>query len=320
MIKMNSYKELSKAIKEAKSIAIASHVSPDGDNLGSSLGLYLGLKKIKKDVKVLKVDKIPEKYLFLPAVDQIEEAESNYKPDLFIALDCADEDRLHINKDLARSSKMLINLDHHISNTMYGDLNLIEKDSSSTGELVYKLMVELGIEIDDEIASCIYTAISSDTGSFKYSNTSGRTHKIVSELYKTGFNPGEINIKLYQNQTMEQTKLFSHAMSGLETYFQAKVGLIVVSQEMLKKTGAKMEDTEGLVEQVRDIKGIELAILLKEKEDCIKVSTRSKAYFNASDLCAYFNGGGHKRAAGCTIYKSMQDAKDEILEKVESLI
>lgn len=320
MIGMNNYREIGEAIKNSDTIAIASHINPDGDNLGSSLALYLGLKKINPRVKILKVDTIADNYLFLPAIDLIEEVEADYHVDSFIALDSADLGRLGRNMVIAKNANRLINIDHHISNDKYGDLNLVEADSSSTGELVYNLLVAMDIEIDRDIATCIYTAISSDTGSFKYSNTTSRTHRIVADLYNHNIDAGDINIELYQNKSMEKTKLFNLAMLELETYFDKQVGLVVVTKEMLAEAGAKMEDTEGLVETVRDIKSIELAIFIKEKDDCVKVSTRSKRFVDVSSLCSNFDGGGHKRAAGCTIYAGVEEAKKQILEKVELLI
>ncbi len=317
---MNSYKEIKEAILAAENIAIASHVSPDGDNLGSSLGLYMALKKINKNTRILEVDTIPENYKFLPGVEAIEEVEEDELLDVFIALDCADFERLGRNAGLAKNARTLINIDHHISNDLYGDLNLVEADSSSTGELVFYLIRELGIDFDKDIATAIYTAISSDTGSFKYSNTSGRTHSIVAELYKYDLDTELINIELYQNKSLAKTRLFTLAMSRLESHYDDQLGLVVVTRAMLEEAGAKMEDTEGLVETVRDIKPVELAILLKEKDGLVKVSTRSKRRVDVSSLCANFDGGGHKRAAGCTIYAGLDEAKEKILEKVESLI
>lgn len=320
MIKMNNYFEIKEAITRSKDIVIASHVSPDGDNLGSTLGLYLALKKIGKNVKILKVDTIPENYLFMDGLDEIVELEEDTKVETFIALDCADINRLGINKNIALNADQIINIDHHISNTKYGHLNLIESDSSSTGELIYNLLVEMKIELDQAIANCIYIAISSDTGSFRYSNTTARTHEIVGKLYEVGVDAANINIELYQSTSLNKFNLFNRAMSEIEFCFDNKVGIVLVTEEMVEKAGASMEDTEGLVESVRDIKCVELAILLKEKENETKISMRSKKVVNVSELCSEFGGGGHIRASGATIKANIRDAKVQVMEKVEKYI
>lgn len=312
----NSFLELEKEIKNANSIFIGSHVSPDGDNLGSSLGLYWALKKLDKDVKVLYVDPIPENYKFLPGIEDIVEVPSGKEVDLFIALDCGDKHRLGQNEVLAENAKVLMNIDHHASNPYYGDYNIVLKDSSSTAEVVYQLLKEMNIPIDKKIATNIYTGISADTGSFMYSNTGAKTHKIVAELYEYDIDIENININLYQSRSLGKTKLFSKALSDLELYYDNKVGLIYVSLDMLKKSEAKKEDTEGLVENIRDIENIEVAVLLKEEEDYIRVSTRSKEYVDVSKICSAFDGGGHKRASGCTLYGDVKDAKTKLLKEI----
>ncbi len=297
---------------------IASHVQPDGDNIGSSLALYRALKKLGKNVKVLKSDTLPEYLSFLPHYSDIVEYSPSNKEYIFIALDSADMDRLGKNKQIAIESKVLINIDHHISNPNYGDINYVDPSSSSTGELVYKVIKELGV-LDKDISECIYTAISSDTGSFMYSNTSSETHSVVADLYKYGIDANIININLYQNKSLNKVRLFNKVMNKMEIYQKGRVAVVEVTKKLLDDTGCKMEDTEGLVEGVRDINGVELAILLKENEGFTKVSTRSKYKVDVAKLCSIFSGGGHIRAAGCTINESLPTAKSLILKEVGGL-
>ena len=304
-------------IKNSDNIFIASHVQPDGDNIGSTLALGMALKKMNKDVKILKVDDIPSDYRFLPNLDLIEEYNINQTVDLFIALDSSDIDRLGIGKEFALKAKRIVNIDHHITNTNFGHINIISSSSGATGEIVYEFIKKMDVDIDKNIGTCLYTAISTDTGSFMYSNTTYKTHLIAAELLKTEINLNDINVNLYQSRSKERTKLFIESLNKLELYLGDKVGIIPVTQEMLKSNNAKLEDTEGIISFIRDIDSIEVACLLKQIEKGqIKISLRSKRYIDVSKISSKFDGGGHKKAAGCTIYTSIEEAKDLILKEI----
>ncbi len=314
-----SMEEAKEIIRDSSNIYIASHINPDGDNIGSMLALGLGLKKIGKSVKILKSDSLPEEFNFLPGYYYIEDL--NSLPDeiaLFIALDSSDEDRLGENKRLLEISKTIINIDHHISNNKFGHINIVDPNAAATGELVFNFLQVLGINIDKEIAENIYTAISTDTGSFKYESVTSNTHLIVSQLIQAGIKVGELNIKLYESQSLNKTRLFITALGSMNIYFDGKLALVKISQEMLEEVNAKMEDSEGIVSFLRKIEGVEVACLLKElKEEDIKISIRSKEYVDVSLLCEELGGGGHKRAAGCSIYSSLENAEKTIIEKLK---
>ena len=178
MIKFDSKDliEFRKDIDKAETIHLVSHVKPDGDNLGSLLGLATALRNENKTVKVIKVDETPSKYSFLPNIDLLEDCDEDTKADLFISLDCGDLDRMGHAKKIAENANKLINIDHHKTNPMFGDLNFVFPGLSSTGEVVYELLTSLDFEIDKDIATLLYTALSTDTGSFKYSSTTSRTY------------------------------------------------------------------------------------------------------------------------------------------------
>lgn len=298
---------------------ISSHVNPDGDSIGSMLGLGLGLIKKGKDVIFLKNDTMPKDYEFLPKFHLIQELdEPPTKIDVFISLDSSDPDRLGDNKSLLDISDITINIDHHVSNTNFGNLNLIYPDASATGEIVYEILKKMQIDIDMEIAENLYTAISTDTGGFKYSNVSGKTHKIISELMETGIETSQININLYENMSLERTRLFINALKEVNFYFENRVAIASVTQSMLENFHAKWEDTEGIVSFIRKIKDIEVAVLLKEIEvGEIKASLRSKSYVDVSNLCSKLGGGGHIRAAGCTIYSTIEEAEKTIIHNLK---
>ena len=317
----SNMKQVADHIIKSENVYIISHLQPDGDNLGSCLSLALALKKIKKEVFILKVDETPSDFLFLPGIDMIKDYEDGEVIDLLIAVDSSDSDRLGRNKELINTAKTVINIDHHISNTNFGDINIVDSNSSATGELIYKLITEMKIDIDKDIATCIYTAISTDTGSFMYDNTTSETHEMASNLIKLGADKESININIYQNRSLSRTQLFIKSLGSLNMYFNNQVAIIKVTQEMLKETNTTMEDTEGIISFVRDIGPVEVAVLLKETNDEeTKVSMRSKRFVNVANLTSIFNGGGHKKAAGCTIKKSISEVDKLLLNEIEKVI
>lgn len=318
------YLEMDKAIEliqSSKNIYIASHVQPDGDNIGSILALALALRKINKEVYILKTDEVPSDYKFLPSVDLIMDYEYPRDIDLFIALDSSDLNRLGKNKAFFELAKNTINIDHHVSNDNYGDINIIDSKAAATGEIIFNFINRLNIELDKDIATCIYTAISTDTGSFMYDNVTDKTHNIIAELIKLDIDKSNININLYQSRSIERTNLFIKAFSTLKTFNDNKIAIVKVTREMLTESGAKMEDTEGIISFVREIAPVEIACLLKEFDDKeIKVSMRSKRYANVASICQAFNGGGHIRAAGCTIYENIDAAEKLVVDKIKEAI
>lgn len=302
--------DINDVIKKYNNIYIASHIQPDGDNIGSILSMGLALMELEKNVYMLKSDTIPSDYEFLPGIEMIKEYQELNNLDILITLDCSDIDRLGPNKDLLAKAKYVINIDHHISNTNFGNINFVDSNAAATGELVYRIINKLGIGISKEIATNLYTAISTDTGSFKYENVSDRTHEIIARLYKCGIDNAYINNKLYHSRSLERTNLLISSFSTLNTFADNKAAIVKVTQKMLDSTNTKMEDTEGIISFIKDIDSVEVACLLKEFGDReTKISMRSKSYIDVSKICESFNGGGHIRAAGCTIYDNIDTAE-----------
>ncbi len=305
-------------INKYDNIYICSHVQPDGDNIGSTLALYMAICKIKDKVNVIKVDEIPSDFLFLPNSQVFQEYSTEMPVDLFIALDSSDIERLGPGKSLLKKAKKIINIDHHVTNDNFGDVNIVLPSASATGEIVYSFIKHMNIEIDKDIATCLYTAISTDTGRFMYSNTTYETHLIASDLLNTGLDLNLVNIHLYQNRSIERTRLFLEALYNMELYLDDQIGIATVTQEMLSKHNAKLEDTDGIVSFIRDTDTIEVACLLKEiSEKEIKVSLRSKKSVDVSTIALKFGGGGHIRAAGCTIYDAIDNVKNIVLEEIQ---
>lgn len=315
---MKSMDEAIDIIKQSKNIFIASHINPDGDSIGSSLSLAQALKKLGKDVFVLINDTIPSEYLFLPGKDLLVEYRESLGPiDLMITVDSSDIDRLGENRKLLSKANYVINIDHHISNTKFGDLNIINSKSAATAELIYQLITIMSISLDEDIATNIYVAINTDTGSFRYESVTSDTHKIVAALIATGIDIKYININLYEKYSIERTKLFIKSLATLRFYSDSRLATVKVSQAMLEETNTDLSDSEGIVSFVRSIGSVEVACLLKElSNNEIKISMRSKEYVDVASICDTFNGGGHIRAAGCTIYDELDIAEDMIVKSI----
>ena len=312
-------KLLYERIIRSNSILLASHINPDGDSIGSMLAIGLALKKLKdKDVKLVKTDNIPSNLNFLPKIDEIETIDVHQDIDLLITLDCSDFDRLGKSREILEKAKFIVNIDHHVTNENFGQINIVEDRASSTGEIVYNLLSSLNMEIDSEIATCIYVAISTDTGSFKYESTSANTHIIASELLKHDININEIIVNLYQNRSLEKTNLLIKALNSIELYENNTVGFVSITQDMLNETNSDLNDSDGIIEFIRDISSIEVACILKEVSGSeIKAGLRSKRFVDVSKIAATFQGGGHPRASGCTFYGDVLNAKLSLLEEIK---
>lgn len=309
-------------IKANSSFAITSHVAPDGDNLGSALGLYCALIKAGKKADILIDDTIPERYSFLPNFEVINQNKDlNKKYDAVFALDCADEGRLGNLSELFLSAEININVDHHISNTLYGKHNYVDANASSTGEIIYQLLRIEGFEIDKEIAACLYTSLLTDTGGFKFSNTTSVTLSTAGDLINTGINFSDIYNRVYDVKKITEIKLLGAVASTVETYFDGKAASIYMTADMVKSCGASDDEASDFVNYARDIDTAEVGFFVKEKsENLCRVSLRSKNYVDVRLIAEKFGGGGHKRAAGCTINENVQKAKEMLLAEIEKVI
>ncbi|MDY0234473.1 MAG: bifunctional oligoribonuclease/PAP phosphatase NrnA [Gudongella sp.] len=310
------------SVTQGLSIAVVSHKNPDGDSLGSLLAMGLSLEKLTKNVIFVKPDIIPEDYLFLPGLEKMKKIDDiNTDIAVLIVLDCSDPDRLGLNKILFESSKKIINIDHHISNTKFGDINIVVPESSSTGEIVFDLLSKAEFPIDTEIATCIYTAISTDTGRFSYESVTKNTHLIISKLYDFGINGYNINKNLYQKRSLSRTKLFILAVSNLKFYEDGKIAIAKVTKDMYSKTNAHPDETEGIVEFLRDTDGVEVACLLKElNNNDIKLSLRTKEYVDANKICSLFGGGGHIRASGASSTETIEETEKMLLQEINKYL
>ncbi len=314
------FKQIVKATQEADFILIFPHVIPDGDTIGCAAALYRALKKNGKKVKVIDENDIPGYLKFLSKEYKTNEV-FNEQPDLCISVDCSDLGRLGKRKEAFFSGKDTVNIDHHPTNTCYANLNYVDKNASATGEIIFDLLRNINAEFDQFIAEAIYSAISTDTGSFKYTNTSVKSHLVAAELLGLGVDLNEISVELYQNTRLEKILLEKEVLGTLEILFDGKAASAYVVQDMLTKTDAVMDESEGFIEILRNIQGVEVAILFKEiHPDEIKIGLRAKRFADVSKIAMKFGGGGHVKAAGCSIKGSLDDAKKLVYEATEEML
>lgn len=313
--------EFVKQIQKSQHILILPHVMPDGDTIGSSIALYLALKELGKDVYILLDEEIPDSIKFLPCENIHKALDENFEIDAVVAVDSSDLERLGKRRKYIDMAKVCFNIDHHITSTYFADYNLVNPKAAATSEIVYFVMKELGVCITKDMATCLYTALSTDTGSFKYDNTTAQTLEIASKLLACNIDLNKITTEVYQNKSLSKVKLLIEALNTLEFFFEGKVAILSVTKDMLEKTGSKVQDTSGLIETARDIEGVEVSVLLKElSDDQIKVGFRSKYDVDVSEISSTFHGGGHKKAAGCTLNGNIESAKEKIITKMKKYL
>lgn len=307
-------------IKGASNVAIIPHIQVDGDCIGSSLGLALVLKALGKKTTVVLEEAVPVVFSFLQGKHQHYDTLTDEDVfDTVICLDSGDEQRINKRMSLLKSCPNTINIDHHVTNTKFAKYNYVDKNCAATGEIIYQLITLLEVEITKEIAACLYVAIATDTGGFRYTNTTAHTHIIASALLKTGIDIGEINRKIFETMSMQKLKLLMEAGKTIELFAEGKVALVCITRAFINKVKATDQDVEGVSSLPRQIKGVEVGILLTEKESQkIKVSFRSNQYVDVSKIAMFFDGGGHQKASGCTLFMDIHTAKQKVLDKVLS--
>jgi len=313
-------------LREAKSVVILPHVSADGDALGSSLALALALEKLDKKATIYLEEDIPDIYAFLPGrplsgVFHESEAFSGSSAEdiwsgcVVTALDTGDIGRLGTRAGIFEKAEVTVNIDHHATNTCFARHNYIHKGSSAVGEIVYQMIKMMGLDIDPDMAVCLYVAIATDTGGFRYSNTTSITHQIVADLISTGIDIAEISQKVFDTVSLQKVRLMGMVIGSLEFFENGTISVVTVSRKMMEDSGARDEDCDGIVNIGRSIKGVEVAVMLREAGNGeIRVNLRSNRDTDVSVVANLYSGGGHKKAAGCTIKGNLQEVKQKIVE------
>ena len=315
------YAKLNDIIKSSKNILIISHVNPDGDTLGSMCGLYCAiLDNFKKKCDMLAISKLPDVYSYIPyynEVKQVDEIDKSREYDLVINVDVAAIDRICGAKILFEKAKNTINIDHHKTNNAYGNLNFIDSEASSTGEVLFGLFNKMGWKINLDCAICLYTAILTDTGSFRFDNTTPSTFECAAKLVEIGINPSDMYKKVYESDSKTLVTFQAYCLSKAKFLNDDKVAYITVYRKDMEKFSANEECMEGLTEKLRAIVTTQIAFVAKEmKSGHTKVSMRSKC-IDIAEICEKFDGGGHKFAAGCTIKAPVDKAVKMLLEEIK---
>lgn len=308
--------EFSRAVNELKAaedILILCHRNPDGDTLGSGYALLMALKAMGKRARLLCDDVIPGKFSYLYESTLIERFEEKF----IVSVDVAERKLLGESFNEKYGDRVDLSFDHHGTNKLFAKMTYCEPDSASACEIIYSVIKALGVEINDKIASCLYTGMSTDTGCFRYSNVTPRTHRIAAELIEKGADHSRINVRMFETKSMSSIMLEKMCMDTLECYGDGKVAVITVTKAMLESCGADKSMLDAIKPITRQIEGVEIGLTVKE-EDGGKtgVSVRTGESYDASLICAHFGGGGHVRAGGCEMSLSPEETKKRVVEYI----
>jgi phosphoesterase RecJ-like protein len=314
-----SFHEIAGAINQANRIAILSHVRPDCDAIGSQLALALSLQQLGKEVSAWNEDGLPESFRFLEKSDLIHRPPGEPETfDLAIALDTASQQRLGTALHAIRHANQWINVDHHASNPGYGDLVYIDPIAPATGQIVYEFLRAENLPVTQAAADALYAAISTDTGSFRYSNTTARTFEIIAELIKNGTNAAAIANNLYESYPKRRVQLLGELLSQARFDADDRIASMALARETKQRLGIHPDDVDGLIDYIRAVKTVVVALFFEElPEGRIRLSMRSKDdSLDVNKISGEFGGGGHPRAAGARIRGNLEEVRSKVLKRV----
>ncbi|CEH31947.1 exopolyphosphatase [Aneurinibacillus migulanus] len=325
---MSSYKASLEAaasfLNEHDHFLVVNHVNPDGDATGSLLAMKWILHRLGKQATLVNEGETPVKFMFLPGADEIIDASvqaERHTYDAIITCDCADFARIGEVKMWFAPNCALLNIDHHPTNDLFGTVNLVRTDAAATAEIIFDLINHIQLVPGKELATCLYTGLLTDTGGFRYSNTTSHVMAAASELLGYGVEPGSIAERVLESITKAHISLLQRSLQTLQLTDDDKAAYLTVTLSDLTATGASSEDTEGIVNYGRNIDGVEVGVLFKEvAEDQIKVSFRSRSEVDVASIAKSLGGGGHIRAAGCTVAAPLMEAKRIVIQKVSEAL
>jgi phosphoesterase RecJ-like protein len=322
-----SLKKVLNCVKRKNNFLITTHIRLEGDALGSELAFYSLLKSMNKRARIINDDELPPEYGFLPdnnAIEKLNRKSKNLKFDCFVILDCSTLERCGEVYKLNTQGKPMVNIDHHISNEKFGDINWIEPHFASCTEMIYKIYKALKIPLDKKIATYLYAGMLTDTGSFRYTNTTSSTHKIASELLKFNLDIPHIYKSVYENIPFDDMKLLTKILQGIRRESQGRIIWFQVKQGLLRNKKISFDLSEQILNFARAIKDSEVAVLFKENlgvKNEIRVNFRSHGKVDVNRIARIFGGGGHRTASGATIKGSLDQVRRKVLTKIkESLV
>ena len=313
-----------KTILKCKSFILSTHVNPDPDALCSELALAKYLQSIGKRVRILNEEEVPERFKFLPGSSMLEKLPKtkDLSYDAAIIVDCGDLERIGKVQNVLNKLKPIINIDHHVTNDLFGSLNLVKPKASSAAEVLYDLFVQAKAKLTKDIAVLLYLGIMTDTGSFRYDNTTARVHEIVSRLLGDfQFSTSDLYKRLYEAIPVNDVALFTKAINKFDLLYGGKVVCVSLRKSLLKKFSAEVDLRDKIFSYLRMIKDVKAIVILTEfKNDLTRANFRSQSEIDVAKIAAYFKGGGHKKASGCVVEGDLRVAKIKILKQLEKVL
>lgn len=310
--------DAAQAIRDSQTVVLACHVNPDGDAIGSLLGLGLALLPLGKTVTCLSEDGVPDILAFLPGAAMVQQTTDTPTFDLALVVDSGDLPRVGASvQPMIGRARRVVDIDHHVTAGAFGDIRVLNSRAASTAEIVYALLQTMDVPITADIATCLFTGIITDTGSFRFQNVTPNTLRVAAELLEAGAPPAHISENVFDNRTFAATRLLGTALAAMQQTPDGKIVWTHVTAADFQTLGAKDADTEGIVSYVRGVRGADAGILFREMADGqIRVSLRSREGLDVSQIAARFGGGGHRMASGCTLPGPLAEAEQTILAVV----
>ena len=320
-----SLKKVVACIKRNKKFLITTHINPEGDALGAELAFYKLIKALGKKAVIVNDDDLPYGYDFLPGAKQINYFKPSLKIDFdcFVILDCSDLKRCGDVYKLNKAKKPVLNIDHHISNPKFGDINLVDPHASSCSEIIYRIFKQSHVPFDKETAILLYVGILTDTGSFRYSNTSSSTHQAVAELLKYKIDVSGIYRQLYENKPLKELTILSKLLQNVRQTKSGKIVWFELCQDTLKDKVLSFDLNERLLTFARSVKNMEVALIFKEipgKVPQVKISLRSRGQIDVNKIANFFGGGGHRSASSCTVAGRIPQVRKKVLAKIREYL
>jgi phosphoesterase RecJ-like protein len=315
-----NFAEVVRLIKSHHSFLITTHVNPDGDGLGAESALFLALRQLGKKVQVVNHDHLPKRFDYLAFTPSYQTSDIIPEHEVCFVLDAGDFSR--IREDVRREEfGILVNIDHHYSNNLYGDYNLVMPQAAATGEIVYQLIKALKLKVDKGMAEGVYTSIVTDTGRFRYSNTTPHIFRLAAELEEAGADIARVSEHIFGDISKESMELTRLALASIQTFNTGSIGSMTLTRTDFLKSGATDDDTENLINVVRNLDTVKIAVFLKERPDGqIKLSLRAKNGINVAKVAKVFNGGGHAYAAGAILKGPLNKAHKEVIRACQAVL
>jgi phosphoesterase RecJ-like protein len=322
-----TFEKIVNLIKDGRRILIASHRDPDGDSIGSQLALDGFVQSFEKPTRIINQGPLPHRYAFLDPQKKIENFNKNnegetfdFQPDLIFVLECPSLDRLGEVKKIIPPESKIVNIDHHPENEKFGSVNYLDAKASAVGEMIYSLLKAHHFPLSPLSANQIYASILTDTGRFRYTNTSPKCLSICAQLVRRGADPKYVTRQIYFNYSFSFMKLLGTVLRNLEVRDEGKICSVTIDRNLLSEYGVDHEEIEGMVDYSLFLSGVEIGLLFTETEEGkTKVNLRSQNDFDVSQLAKIFGGGGHKSAAGCTLSYHLDEAKKTVFEQIPKL-